>query len=81
MGKRNYDIHDVIALLVASGGRCHICNKDIMNDWRSHEKIKTANWRILKHLVTMGHERINHYQFRLGMQMKIYWYFVQHVML
>ena len=48
MGKRNYDIHDVIALLVASGGRCHICNKDIMNDWRSHEKIKTAELAHIK---------------------------------
>lgn len=48
MGNRNYNIQDTIALLVASGGRCHICNKDIMNDWRSHKQIKTAELAHIK---------------------------------
>lgn len=54
MGKRNYDIQDKIALLMASGGRCHICNKDIMKDWRSHKTIKTAQLAHIKALSDNG---------------------------
>lgn len=54
MGKREYNKQDVIALMVASGGRCHICNNDIMTDWRSHKDFKTAELAHIKSISDIG---------------------------
>lgn len=39
--KRKYDENEIVDLLVKSGGRCMICNANIMNDWITKDKIQT----------------------------------------
>lgn len=54
MAKRKYNEQDIISLMVASGGRCHICNADVMNDWRTHKRIKSAELAHIKSLSDKG---------------------------
>ena len=51
---RTYDPKVVMDLLVNCGGRCTICNKDVMNDWRRHKKINTAQKAHIKAFSDLG---------------------------
>ena len=51
---RTYDPKVVRDLLVNCGGRCTICNKDVMNDWRTHKRINTAEKAHIKAFSDLG---------------------------
>lgn len=51
---RTYDPKVVMDLMVNCGGRCTICNKDVMNDWRIHKRVNTAEKAHIKAFSDLG---------------------------
>lgn len=54
MQSRNYHNNEILRLLVAAGGRCHICNADVMSDWRTGMSINTFEKAHIRSLSDKG---------------------------